>query len=95
MSSRAKAARALLLMEGMEILESVSRMFELMFYMDVYPLKFMEMFPKATNYAEMVNILNTQKNYIIKTIEEHESTIDPEHPRDFVDMFLKTYLDLF
>ena len=74
--------------EGMEILESVTRMFELFVYISVYPLKIMEMFPKSTNYAEMVNILNTQKNYIIKTIEEHESTIDPEHPRDFVDMYL-------
>ena len=74
--------------EGMEILESVSRMFELMFYMDVYPLKIMEMFPKATNYAEMVNILNMQKNYITKTIDEHESTLELEHPRDFVDIYL-------
>jgi len=74
--------------EGMKILESVSRMFELMFYMDVYPLKIMEMFPKATNYAEMVDILNFQKNYISKTIDEHESTLEPEHPRDFVDIYL-------
>eukprot|EP00092_Neocalanus_flemingeri_P011092 GFUD01011940.1.p1 GENE.GFUD01011940.1~~GFUD01011940.1.p1 ORF type:complete len:480 (+),score=113.71 GFUD01011940.1:179-1618(+) len=74
--------------EGMEMLASVNRQFEIIFNMEVFPLKIMKMFPKATNYAEMVNILDTQKRFIMKQIEEHECTIDPEHPRDFVDVYL-------
>jgi cytochrome P450 len=75
--------------EGMEMLASVNRQFEIVFNMDVFPLKIMKMFPKATNYEEMANILATQKRFILKQIEEHEHTLDSEHPRDFVDVYLK------
>merc|ERR1719419_190102 len=36
----------------------------------------------------MVDIINTQKKFIFKEIDEHEKTLDEENPRDFVDLYL-------
>ena len=36
----------------------------------------------------MVSILDLQKEYIWKNIEDHEQTLDEENPRDFVDLYL-------
>ena len=74
--------------EGMEMLASVNSQFEIACNMDAFPLQVLKMFPKATNYSEMARIIATQKSFILKQIDEHERTIDPEHPRDFVDSYL-------
>ena len=70
------------------MIESVNRMFKITFKMDVIPLQIMKMFPKLTDYQEMIDIYDIQKRYIFKQIEEHEQTYDPEHPRDYIDVYL-------
>ena len=79
--------------EGMEMIESVNRMFKITFKMDVIPLQIMKMFPKLTDYQEMIDIYDIQKRYIFKQIEEHEQTHDPEHPRDYIDVYLNEMQD--
>jgi len=74
--------------EAMEVLATVNRFFELFFYMELFPQKVMEIFPNATHYGEMANIVDTKKSYFLKKINEHDLTRDPQHPRDFVDIYL-------
>merc|ERR1719483_911920 len=68
---------------------SVNKTFKSHVKMNVIPLRILKLFPKITEYDENVEIYNIQKRYISKAIEEHENTQNTEHPRDFIDVYLK------
>ena len=74
--------------EGMEMVDSVNGTFKDWLKMDFLPLIILKTFSKITNYEENVKIFGIQKGYIFKQIEEHEKTRDPDHPRDFIDVYL-------
>ena len=74
--------------EGMKLVTSVNRKFEIVFKMELFPLPVMKLFPRLTYYQEMVEILDTQKEFILKQIEEHEQSLVDESPRDFIDLYL-------
>lgn len=74
--------------EGMEMVASVNGTFKDFLKMNFLPLIILKTFSKITSYEENVKIFNIQKGYIFKQIEEHEKTRDPEHPRDFIDVYL-------
>ena len=48
-----------------------------------------KLFPNVTGYSKLARIIEAQKAYLMKTIKEHELSYDPEHMRDFIDVYLK------
>ena len=74
--------------EGMEVVESVNDMFKIGVFLVLIPLAVLKMFPKLAGYEARVHIYEVQKKYIMKEIEKHQETIDPEVPRDFIDVYL-------
>eukprot|EP00091_Calanus_sinicus_P017336 TRINITY_DN3743_c0_g1_i5.p1 TRINITY_DN3743_c0_g1~~TRINITY_DN3743_c0_g1_i5.p1 ORF type:complete len:349 (-),score=66.23 TRINITY_DN3743_c0_g1_i5:512-1558(-) len=74
--------------KGMEMVASVNGTFKDFLKMDFLPMIILKTFPKVTGYEENVKLYNIQKGYILKQIEEHEKTCDPENPRDFIDVYL-------
>jgi len=74
--------------EGMKMVASVSKTFKSSIKMGVIPLQILKLFPKITEYDEYVEIYKTQWRYIFKTIEYHEKTLNTEHQRDFIDVYL-------
>ena len=57
------------------------------------PLIILKMFPKLTEYEENVEIHNIQKRFVLEQIEQHELTIDNDHPRDYIDAYLNEMND--
>merc|ERR1719352_560874 len=68
----------------MEMVASVNGTFKDFLKMDFLPMFILKTFPKLTGYEENVKLYKIQKGYILKQIEEHEKTCDPENPRDFI-----------
>ena len=56
--------------------------------MSIIPSKILKKFPNFTSYKENVNIFEIQKSYVLKQIREHEITLDKEHLRDYIDVYL-------
>ena len=74
--------------EGQKMIESVNKMFKSHMKMCLTPLIILKMFPKLTEYEENVEIHNIQKRFVLEQIEQHELTIDNDHPRDYIDAYL-------
>ena len=53
------------------------------------PFFILKNFPNLTGYKMRSGIVEEHKAYILKIIEQHEETFDPEHLRDFVDVYLQ------
>ena len=73
----------------MEVVASVTDQFKIGMFIILIPLPILERFPKLASYQTRVQIYDLQKNYIMKEIERHEETNEPEIPRDFIDVYLK------
>eukprot|EP00092_Neocalanus_flemingeri_P003772 GFUD01004058.1.p1 GENE.GFUD01004058.1~~GFUD01004058.1.p1 ORF type:complete len:486 (-),score=123.42 GFUD01004058.1:441-1898(-) len=80
--------------EGMEMVASVCKMFKCHMKMVLVPFKILKMFPKATEFDENTKIYNIQRRYISREIEKHEQTLDTEHPRDFIDVYMTGMKDI-
>ena len=61
--------------------------------MELIPLKLLKMFPRVTEYEENVKIYDIQRRFIFREIEQHEQTLDANHSRDFIDVYLKEIKD--
>ena len=70
------------------MVEMVNEMFKTGIITSVIPLKILKIFPMLANYEKRVRIYDVMKRYIGKVIDEHKPTNDPEHPRDFTDVYL-------
>ena len=79
--------------EGMEMVASVNKVFKCLMKMELVPLQLLKMFPRVTEYEENVRIYEVQKKFIFKEIEQHEQTLDREHPRDYIDVYLNEMED--
>lgn len=74
--------------EGMKLVNSISFMFKNFVKANFIPLKILKVFPTFFEYLETVTTYDVQKEYIMKTIDEHEHTLDEDNPRDFIDSYL-------
>ena len=54
----------------------------------MFPFPLAKLFPNISGYTEKVEVLDAQKAYMMKTIDEHNATLDPEHLRDLIDVYL-------
>lgn len=52
------------------------------------PFFLVKLFPTFSGYSAKAHILDSQRAFLLKTVEEHESTFDPNHMRDFIDVYL-------
>ena len=74
--------------EEMKLVESVNEEFKQGVKVPLYPLSLSRTFPRLTGYEERVSLIDNQKDYFKKTIKEHEETLDENHSRDFIDVYL-------
>ena len=51
--------------------------------------KLAKLFPNWSGYNELLNTQKPIRKLFNDTIEEHEKTLQNEHPRDFIDAFLQ------
>jgi len=79
--------------EGMEMVASVNKVFKCLMKMELVPLKLLKMFPRVTEYEDNVKIYDIQRRFILREIEQHEQTLDANHSRDFIDVYLKEIKD--
>jgi len=76
-------------LEGMKMVESVNEQFKIGVKVGLFPPSFSKLFPNLTAYKKRVNIIDLQKEYYKKVIREHQDTLDANHSRDFIDVYLK------
>merc|ERR1712106_1014677 len=74
--------------EEMKLVESVNEEFKQGVKVPLYPLSLSRTFPRLTGYEERVSLIDNQKDYFKKTIREHKETLNENHPRDFIDVYL-------
>ena len=53
------------------------------------PFIIFKYFPKFLGYDRIAYIYSSQRDFFLKTIDEHEASYDPHHMRDFIDVYLR------
>jgi len=76
-------------LEGMKLVESVNEQFNIGVKVGLFPPSISKLFPNLTAYKKRLGILDIQKEYFKKVIREHQETLDDNHSRDFIDVYLK------
>ena len=74
--------------EGKEVVNGVAFMFETYIKANFTPLRLLKTFPDLFDYKKISHAYDVLRVYNMKTIDEHEETLDEEAPRDFIDAYL-------
>jgi len=74
--------------EDDKMIGSVNKLVKSHMKMNLIPLNILKMYPKLTEYEDNVEIYRIVKKFIAKQITEHETNLDTEYPRDFIDSYL-------
>ena len=75
--------------EGVRMVELVNRIFKKgPSTLQMLPFFMVRLLPNLTGYTERAGILDAQREYMLKIIDQHIDTFDPEHIRDFIDVYL-------
>ena len=75
--------------EGMEMVRTVQFLFKnSALILQLLPPSIFKWFPSLARFEERAFIIKTQKEFVLKIISQHKETFDPEHLRDFIDVYL-------
>jgi len=75
--------------EGRKMVDWVQRIFKQSpTILQVLPFFLIKLFPSFGGYNERAYITETQREFMLRMIEEHKKTFDPEDLRDFIDVYL-------
>ena len=75
--------------EGRKMVDWVQRLFKQSpTILQVLPFFLIQLFPSFGGYNERAYITETQREFMLRMIEEHKKTFDPEDLRDFIDVYL-------
>ena len=75
--------------EGVRMVELVNGIFKKSpASLQMLPFFMVKLLPNLTGYAQRAGILDDQREYMLKIIDQHMVTFDPEHLRDIIDVYL-------
>lgn len=74
--------------ESMKIIKMVTALFEAGTKINFFPFFVLKMFPHWTGYGEKSKIYETVRNYLMDISKDHRKSYDPDHPRDYIDVYL-------
>merc|ERR1711936_1101296 len=72
---------------GRQVISNIEKIFRSFAFLSTFPLGLTKLFRKSF-FEENLKIVTNQTNYILEQTEKHRATLDPENPRDFIDVYL-------
>merc|ERR1719319_1338310 len=71
-----------------KLMEAVRDIFDNGLKTDFCPLFIAKLFPKSSGLARMTEVCAELNEYLGDVIKQHSEELDPDHPKDFIDVFL-------
>jgi len=71
-----------------KLMEAVRDIFDNGLKTDFCPLFIAKLFPKSSGLARMTEVCVELNEYLGDVIKQHSEELDPDHPKDFIDVYL-------